>query len=70
MARKATTVPAKDLEEFDSAFRSFDKDSRGSLDLDQLAGALGALGVAEIVSRAFCLGDGPLRVASHRFAAA
>lgn len=50
VARKATTVPAKELEEFDSAFRSFDKDSQGRLDLDQLAGALGALGVAEIMS--------------------
>ncbi|ORY55954.1 calponin homology domain-containing protein [Leucosporidium creatinivorum] len=48
VARKATTVSPKDLEEFDSAFRSFDKDLLGRLDLDQLAGALGALGVAEI----------------------
>lgn len=52
VARKATTVSAKDLEDFDSAFRSFDKDQQGGLDLDQLAGALGALGVAEIVSDA------------------
>lgn len=43
-------MPAKVLEEFDSAFKTFDKDGRGRLDLDQLAGALGALGVAEIVS--------------------
>ncbi|KAM0790463.1 hypothetical protein ACM66B_003340 [Microbotryomycetes sp. NB124-2] len=48
VARKKTDVSPKDLEEFDSAFRSFDKDGLGSLTVDQLAGALGALGVVEI----------------------
>lgn len=50
IARKATTLSPIQLEEFDSAFRTFDRLNVGRLDLDQLAGALGALGVAEIVS--------------------
>ncbi|KAK4049284.1 alpha-actinin [Microbotryomycetes sp. JL201] len=48
VARKKSDVSPRDLEEFDSAFRSFDKDGLGSLTVDQLAGALGALGVLEI----------------------
>ncbi|KAK4047110.1 hypothetical protein OIO90_006312 [Microbotryomycetes sp. JL221] len=48
VARRKTDVSARDLEDFDSAFRSFDKDGVGSLTVDQLAGALGALGVVEI----------------------
>lgn len=61
IARKTTTVSPKDLEEFDSAFRSFDKEALGRLDLDQLSGALGALGVAEIVSDDSLLLDSRVR---------
>lgn len=38
------------LEEFESAFRAFDKEGTNRLGLDELVGALGSLGVAEIVS--------------------
>ena len=41
------------LEEFESAFRAFDKDVSNSLDIDELSGALGSLGFEESVSRTF-----------------
>ncbi|GAA5901537.1 uncharacterized protein JCM6883_000247 [Sporobolomyces salmoneus] len=47
-ARKSSSLKPEQLEEFESAFRAFDKDSRNRLELDELVGALGSLGVAEI----------------------
>ncbi|GAA5901572.1 uncharacterized protein JCM6883_000260 [Sporobolomyces salmoneus] len=47
-ARKSSSLKPEQLEEFESAFRAFDKDSRNRLGLDELVGALGSLGVAEI----------------------
>ncbi|GAA5972877.1 hypothetical protein JCM11641_003984 [Rhodosporidiobolus odoratus] len=47
-ARKQTSVTPEQLEEFESAFRAFDKDGKNTLDLDELAGALGSLGVLEV----------------------
>ncbi|GAA5930125.1 uncharacterized protein JCM15063_004723 [Sporobolomyces koalae] len=48
VARRQTLLKPEQLEEFESAFRAFDKDERNKLDMDQLVGALGSLGVAEI----------------------
>ncbi|GAA6010630.1 hypothetical protein JCM11491_003001 [Sporobolomyces phaffii] len=48
VARKQTLLKPEQLEEFESAFRAFDKDSRNRLGLDELVGAFGSLGVAEI----------------------
>ncbi|GAA6026519.1 hypothetical protein JCM8202_002814 [Rhodotorula sphaerocarpa] len=48
VARKAKAVSPEQLEEFDSAFRAFDKDGFNKLDLDQLSGALSSLGVGEV----------------------
>ncbi|KAK4704874.1 hypothetical protein P7C70_g1343, partial [Phenoliferia sp. Uapishka_3] len=42
-----TNVTPEQLEEFESAFRTFDKDLNNSLDADELVGALGSLGVSE-----------------------
>lgn len=44
-----TNVTPEQLEEFESAFRSFDKDESNTLDPDELSGALRSLGVAEEV---------------------
>jgi len=49
VARKQTSLTSEQLEEFESAFRAFDKDGRNKLGLDELVGALRSLGVAEIV---------------------
>lgn len=49
VARKQTSLTPEQLEEFESAFRAFDKDGRNKLGLDELVGALRSLGVAEIV---------------------
>lgn len=46
-ARSYTNVTPEQLEEFESAFRSFDKDHSNTLDLDELLGALGSLGLSE-----------------------
>ncbi|GAA5863697.1 hypothetical protein JCM8547_003696 [Rhodosporidiobolus lusitaniae] len=48
VARKATSVTPEQLEEFESAFRAFDKDGTNSLGMDELAGALGSLGILEV----------------------
>ncbi|GAA5962747.1 hypothetical protein JCM21900_001185 [Sporobolomyces salmonicolor] len=48
VARKATTATPEQLEEWESAFRAFDKDGSNSLDLDELSGALGSLGISEV----------------------
>ncbi|GAA5987273.1 hypothetical protein JCM5350_008126 [Sporobolomyces pararoseus] len=48
VARKQTSLTPEQLEEFESAFKAFDKDSTNKLGLDELIGALGSLGVAEI----------------------
>lgn len=55
VARKAKAVSPEQLEEFDSAFRAFDKDGFNKLDLDQLSGALSSLGVGEVVGRCMTL---------------
>lgn len=44
-----TNVTPEKLEEFESAFRAFDKDYSNTLDTDELTGALRSLGVAEQV---------------------
>lgn len=49
VARKAKAVSPEQLEELESAFRAFDKDSTNRLDLDELSGALSSLGVGEMV---------------------
>ncbi|BGP20152.1 hypothetical protein JCM10213_000763 [Rhodosporidiobolus nylandii] len=48
VARKQTNVTPEQLEEFESAFRAFDKDGKNLLDLDELAGALGSLGISAV----------------------
>lgn len=50
VARKAKAVAPEQLEEFETAFRAFDKEGHNRLDLDQLSGALSSLGVGEVVS--------------------
>lgn len=50
VARKASSVTPEQLEDFESAFRAFDKDGKNALDLDELAGALSSMGVLEVVS--------------------
>ena len=50
VARRTTSLKPEQLEEFESAFRAFDKEGTNRLGLDELVGALGSLGVAEIVS--------------------
>ena len=50
VARKAKAVAPEQLEEFETAFRAFDKEGHNRLDLDQLSGALSSLGVSEVVS--------------------
>ncbi|GAA5967518.1 hypothetical protein JCM3765_004693 [Sporobolomyces pararoseus] len=44
----STKLNPEQIEEFESAFKAFDKDSTNRLGLDELIGALGSLGVAEI----------------------
>ncbi|KAI5475290.1 actin cross-linking [Pseudohyphozyma bogoriensis] len=51
VARSVTNVTPEQLEEFESAFRAFDKDLSNTLDLDELVGALGSLGIAEQVDK-------------------
>lgn len=46
-ARTQTNVTPEQLEEFESAFKAFDKDASNSLDIDELSGALGSLGFEE-----------------------
>ncbi|GAA5985599.1 hypothetical protein JCM10908_007035 [Rhodotorula pacifica] len=48
VARKAKAVAPEQLEEFETAFRAFDKDGVNKLDLDELSGALSSLGVGEV----------------------
>ncbi|KAG0666842.1 hypothetical protein C6P46_003552 [Rhodotorula mucilaginosa] len=48
VARKAKAVAPEQLEEFETAFRAFDKEGHNRLDLDQLSGALSSLGVSEV----------------------
>ncbi|BGP27742.1 actin cross-linking [Rhodotorula toruloides] len=48
VARKASSVTPEQLEDFESAFRAFDKDGNNALDLDELAGALSSMGVLEV----------------------
>ncbi|BGO95730.1 hypothetical protein NBRC10512_001564 [Rhodotorula toruloides] len=48
VARKASSVTSEQLEDFESAFRAFDKDGKNALDLDELAGALSSMGVLEV----------------------
>ncbi|GAA5892714.1 hypothetical protein JCM6882_000562 [Rhodosporidiobolus microsporus] len=48
VARKSTALSPEQLEEYESAFRAFDKDGKNVLDLDELAGALGSLGILEV----------------------
>ncbi|GAA5865515.1 hypothetical protein JCM1840_001425 [Sporobolomyces johnsonii] len=48
VARRATTATPEQLEEWESAFRAFDKDGSNALDLDELSGALGSLGISEV----------------------
>jgi hypothetical protein len=55
VARKATNVTPEQLEEFESAFHAFDKDGKNSLDIDELGGALGSLGLPEVVCSVFFL---------------
>lgn len=50
VARKAKAIAPEQLEEFETAFRAFDKEGHNRLDLDQLSGALSSLGVSEVVS--------------------
>lgn len=50
VARRAKAVAPEQLEEFETAFRAFDKEGVNRLDLDQLSGALSSLGVGEVVS--------------------
>ncbi|KAL8283147.1 hypothetical protein RQP46_005925 [Phenoliferia psychrophenolica] len=47
VARSLTNVTPEQLEEFESAFRAFDKDNSNTLDSDELRGALRSLGVPE-----------------------
>ncbi|KAM0755557.1 actinin-like protein [Meredithblackwellia eburnea MCA 4105] len=47
VARSMTNITPELLEEFESAFRAFDKDLSNTLDADELAGALRSLGVGE-----------------------
>jgi Ca2+-binding EF-hand superfamily protein len=49
VARKASSVTPEQLEDFESAFRAFDKNGKNALDLDELAGALSSMGVLEVV---------------------
>ncbi|GAA5820946.1 hypothetical protein JCM11251_001888 [Rhodosporidiobolus azoricus] len=48
VARKSTALSPEQLEEYESAFRAFDKDGKNVLELDELAGALGSLGILEV----------------------
>ncbi|GAA5844203.1 hypothetical protein JCM9279_001724 [Rhodotorula babjevae] len=48
VARRATSLSPEQLEDISSAFRTFDKEAKNALDLDELAGALGSLGVPEV----------------------
>ncbi|GAA5904249.1 hypothetical protein JCM8208_006816 [Rhodotorula glutinis] len=48
VARRATSLSPEQLEDISSAFRTFDKEGKNALDLDELAGALGSLGVPEV----------------------
>ncbi|SCZ89793.1 BZ3500_MvSof-1268-A1-R1_Chr1-3g01581 [Microbotryum saponariae] len=48
IARKASSVSPEEMEEFESVFRAFDKDGDNHLALEELEGALGALGISEI----------------------
>ena len=48
VARSMTNVTAEQKEEFESAFRAFDKDESNTLNMDELAGALAALGISDI----------------------
>ncbi len=47
-ARAVTSVTAEQKEEFESAFRAFDKDQKNALSIDELAGALAALGISDV----------------------
>ncbi|GAA6039197.1 hypothetical protein JCM8097_000465 [Rhodosporidiobolus ruineniae] len=47
-ARRAPSIAPEKLEEWESAFRQFDTESKGRLGLDELAGALGGLGILEV----------------------
>lgn len=49
VARKTTSLPPEQLEEFESAFKAFDKEGTNRLGVDELLGALGALGISEVV---------------------
>ncbi|SCV68106.1 BQ2448_227 [Microbotryum intermedium] len=48
IARKASSASPEEMEEFESVFRAFDKDGDNHLALEELEGALGALGISEI----------------------
>ncbi|BGP43560.1 alpha-actinin [Rhodotorula kratochvilovae] len=48
VARKATTLTPEQLEELSTAFRTFDKEGKNALDLNELDGALGSLGVPKV----------------------
>ncbi|GAA5868435.1 hypothetical protein JCM3774_005377 [Rhodotorula dairenensis] len=48
VARRAKAIAPEQLEEFETAFRAFDKEGVNRLDLDQLSGALSSLGVGEV----------------------
>lgn len=65
LARRATSLSPEQLEDISSAFRTFDKEAKNALDLDELAGALGSLGVPEVVRRSLLsLAFGNLRRSS------
>lgn len=51
VARSMTSVTPEQKEEFESAFRTFDRDESNTLDMDELAGALASLGISDFVSR-------------------
>lgn len=48
-ARSQTNITPEQLEEFESAFRAFDKNESNTLDFDELAGALSSLGIEQSV---------------------
>ncbi|GAA6064413.1 hypothetical protein JCM10212_002840, partial [Sporobolomyces blumeae] len=48
VVRARPTLAPEQIEEFESAFRAFDRDGKNALDRDELAGALRSLGVGEI----------------------
>ncbi|GJN94415.1 hypothetical protein Rhopal_007495-T1 [Rhodotorula paludigena] len=47
-ARKASTLKPEQKEEFEGAFRAFDRNSEGRIEVEALGGVLGSLGVSEV----------------------